>query len=56
MKKTYIHPSTKVVTIEVQQMLAYSDPVTGAKFNPNSQTSGMDSRGFSDWDDDEEEF
>ena len=57
MKKTYSNPNMKVIKIATQQMLAFSDPTTHAKFDPTatavSDKSGMDARGG--WFDEDEE-
>jgi hypothetical protein len=49
MKKTYSNPNMKVIKIATQQMLAFSDPTTHAKFDSNAgpvtDKSGMDARG-----------
>ncbi|MCH5307373.1 MAG: hypothetical protein J1E37_04775 [Prevotella sp.] len=47
MKKTYINPQMKVVTIELQQMLAASSMGFSDDYAPSAQ-----SRGFGDDDDD----
>ena len=52
MKKTYKNPNMVIVKIATRQMLASSDPYSGAKFNPNESSSTMDSRIF-DFDDEE---
>jgi hypothetical protein len=53
MKKTYINPNMVVVKIATQQqMLTTSDPNSGAKFDPSSSSSTMDSRS-SFWDDED---
>ena len=52
MKKTYINPNMVVVKIATQQMLAASDPNSGAKFDPSSSSGTMDSRS-SFWDDED---
>ncbi len=52
MKKTYKNPSMEVITIETNQMLA-SSPNPG--FTTTGSTNTMESRGFDDdWDDEED--
>ena len=43
MKKTYIEPSVKAVEIKLAHLMITSDPETQTKFDPNSDTSTMDS-------------
>ena len=52
MKKTYINPNMVIVKIATQQMLASSDPNSGAKFDPTQSSNTMEGRAF-DFDDDE---
>ena len=55
MKKTYMQPSTVEVRISTIEMIAVSGEPQPT-FNPNEETSEMDSsRSFSLWDDDEED-
>ena len=49
MKKTYQNPTTKVIEIELQQMIAMS------ALGTTQATSGNLSREGSAWDDDDEE-
>ena len=50
MKKTYMHPTTSIVRVETQQMIAESVTVNGSKTISNSNQ--ILSRGRnSDWDD-----
>ncbi len=44
MKKTYKNPELEVIKIQTQQMLATSDPVSGAKFDPTEETGSMEGR------------
>ena len=65
MKKTYINPTTKVVDIMLQQIIASSpDPVTLAIENPSNPGQPVDpiedpddigARKDKTWDDDEDE-
>ena len=50
MKKTYNVPTLEVVKIETQQMIAESIAVNGS-YNGSAT---IESRGGSDWDDDED--
>lgn len=58
MKKNYMIPTTNVVVIELQQMIAAS--TLNASDNPSVEVSSgtyggtFSSRGGSDWDDDED--
>ena len=45
MKKTYINPEMEIVKIATQQMLASSDPESGAKFDPTEDSDSMDGHG-----------
>lgn len=58
MKKTYIKPSTVIVTIATTQMMAASNPnEQKAIVNEEEVTTGyVDSRSYDVWADDEEEY
>lgn len=56
MKKIYSIPQMTIVKIQAKPLLLpASDPTTGTKFDPNGTTSTMESRGFSFFDDDEDD-
>lgn len=49
MEKRYIKPSTVLFSVAAQQMMAGSpiqDPTTGVTFDPNDNTTSMDSKEF----------
>ena len=55
MKKTYIQPSTKKVSITIVGMIAASDTVPSPTFAPEEDTEVMESRVHHNvWDDEEE--
>lgn len=54
MKKTYIQPSIEVHRIETANMIAGSTPQVGINRNGSVEAGSVESRGFFDWDDDEE--
>ena len=60
-KKVYIAPETTVVTVALQQMIAFSggsgDPTTSIVIDPSADTSPepSKSRWDNDWDDDWDE-
>ena len=55
MKKTYINPTIKVVTIQTARFLASSEQVrVGDNYNGTATIESRQGSGF-DWDEDEEE-
>lgn len=56
MKKIYIQPSTKKVSITTMGMIATSGSNPSPTFNPDEETEVMESRRRNNvWDDDEED-
>ena len=53
MKKTYQNPTTDIIRVETQQMIADSMPVDGSKTITSSDAI-LSRRGGSAWDDDED--
>ena len=51
MKKTYFAPETKILTVEINQMICVSGELDTTK--SIKSPSGFGSRGDSSWDDDE---
>lgn len=53
MKKEYINPTTRIVTVELQQFMETSQVGFGESVNSASVAEG---RGGGFWDDDDEEY
>jgi len=56
MKKTYMKPSTQLITLNTKPLLSASDPVVGINRDGHVNAGAVESRrSHSIWDDDEDE-